>query len=202
MRERGICGRIVRRRFIAVAAGFAVVVLLAAPVRPAAGTPVVTITSYGDPTISVPLEIAAGPDGALWFANLGNNTIGRITTAGAVNNFGSSSIRTPLGITLGPDGALWFANQGTNTIGRITTGGVVSTYSDSTIRTPVGITAGPDGALWFTNYGGNTIGRSRPVARSRITPTPAFAHRTESRSGPTALFGSRTPATTRSDASR
>ena len=37
--------------------------------------------------ISDPIGIVTGPDGALWFTNNGNNTIGRITTAGAVTNF-------------------------------------------------------------------------------------------------------------------
>jgi virginiamycin B lyase len=31
--------------------------------------------------------ITAGPDGALWFANSANNSIGRITTKGKVTNF-------------------------------------------------------------------------------------------------------------------
>ena len=35
------------------------------------------ITSYSDPTISEPIDITAGSDGALWFTNYGNSTIGR-----------------------------------------------------------------------------------------------------------------------------
>ena len=38
-----------------------------------------------------------GPDGALWFTNYVNSSIGRITTSGAVSNF------TGVGID-GPDG--------------------------------------------------------------------------------------------------
>jgi streptogramin lyase len=49
-----------------------------------------SVTNYSDPTISFGFGefsgIASGPDGALWFTNLGNNSIGRITTAGAFTN--------------------------------------------------------------------------------------------------------------------
>jgi streptogramin lyase len=35
-----------------------------------------------NPSIFVPHGITAGPDGALWFTNHGNSSIGRITTGG------------------------------------------------------------------------------------------------------------------------
>jgi virginiamycin B lyase len=121
--------------------------------------------------------IAAGPDGALWFTELGGqfglstgpHHIGRITTAGAVTQYPlPSTSGTPTGITSGPDGALWFTEQGCGActpvvpdkIGRITTTGVISEYVVSTANSsPSGITTGPDGALWFTENGGNKIGR-------------------------------------------
>jgi streptogramin lyase len=34
-----------------------------------------------------PSEIVAGPDGALWFTNYGQDSIGRITTGGKVSLF-------------------------------------------------------------------------------------------------------------------
>ena len=64
-------------------------------------------------------DIAAGPDGALWFTNAGSDSIGRISTGGAVTTFRSASIDGPRGIAAGPDGALWFANAGSDSIGRI-----------------------------------------------------------------------------------
>ena len=78
--------------------------------------------NYTDPTIDGPDGITAGPDGALWFTNGGNDSIGRITTAGEVTNYTGDGIYAPDGIAAGPDGALWFTNYGNNSIGRITTG--------------------------------------------------------------------------------
>jgi streptogramin lyase len=95
----------------------------------------------------------------MWYTNLGNNVIGRVTTSGVVSFYTGPNVIGPLGITAGPDGALWFANNGNNTIGRITTAGVMTSYGDPSISGPDAITSGPDGALWFTNLNNNSIGR-------------------------------------------
>ena len=64
-----------------------------------------------------PDDITTGPDGALWFTNAGNNSIGRITTAGVVTNYTGTGIDEPTSITTGPDGALWFTNLATTRSG-------------------------------------------------------------------------------------
>ena len=98
------------------------------------------------------MGIAAGPDGALWFTNSGNNSIGRISTAGVVSNYtGHEHLSGPQGITAGSDGALWFTNTGNNSIGRITTAGGGHRLRGKRHRISGLDPAGPDGALWFTN---------------------------------------------------
>jgi hypothetical protein len=37
------------------------------------------VTDYTDPSMSDPAGITAGPDGAMWFTNFGDHSIGRIT---------------------------------------------------------------------------------------------------------------------------
>ena len=124
----------------------------------AATTPAASIASFVTP-VSHPQEVTAGPGGALWFTNAGNNSIGRISTRGKVTAFRHATIDEPRGITAGPDRALWFTNRGS--IGRISTRGKVTAFRHATIDEPWGITVGPDGALWFTNDGSNSIGRAR-----------------------------------------
>jgi virginiamycin B lyase len=85
----------------------------------AAGPPVGAVSNYTDASISFPTEITLGPDGALWFTNQGNDSIGRITTSGVVSNYSDASVSGPFGIAAGPDGALWFTNTGNNSIGWI-----------------------------------------------------------------------------------
>ena len=63
----------------------------------------------------MPVDIAAGSDGALWFAA---GSIGRISTSGTIANYSGSGA---VGIAAGPDGALWFTEVNGNKIGRITT---------------------------------------------------------------------------------
>ena len=86
-----------------------------ADVSAASGTQATSTSKAGrfmfftNPTMVGTGAIASGPDGALWFTNPGNNSIGRITTTGAVSNYTDPSISDPLRIVAGPDGALWFA---------------------------------------------------------------------------------------------
>lgn len=126
----------------------------------------------GTPRARDPYEITTGSDGALWFTNHGNSSIGRITTAGVVTNYTDPSIAGPEGIAAGSDGALWFTNiesGQSGTIGRITTAGAVTSYpipaDNSCPCHPEAITGGPDGDLWFT-YDGTSEG-----AIGRITTT-------------------------------
>ena len=112
-----------------------------------------------------PTAIAAGPDGALWFAGSGTG-VGRIDTAGQFTEF-----PLPLGgevdaMTAGPDGNVWFATVGPGSadgsIDRITPDGHLTTYS-----VPYGsrgIAVGPEGDIWFTEPTTHSVGRIAPGA--------------------------------------
>lgn len=100
---------------------------------------------------SEPFGITVGPDGNLWFSELGANKIGRLTPSGQLSEFRvPTSSGSPIAIAVGPDGALWFTELGGNKIGRITTSGSITEYHIPTLHSqPMGLAAGPDGALWF-----------------------------------------------------
>src|SRR4051812_884867 len=153
-------GRRGRRRSAALVA----VIILGAPIAvldavlTATGAGAEVITNFALKTI--PDDIAAGPDGALWFTTTPfsghNGAIQRMTTGGVVTaTYTNAKIRSPHSIATGSDGAVWFINgEGDNgPIGRITTAGVVTTYTSATLARPRHLTLGPDGALWFTNGG-------------------------------------------------
>ncbi len=123
------------------------------------------------------------------------NSIGRITTSGAVTNYTDPSISGPSGITAGPDGALWFTNYATSSIGRITTSGVVTNYTDPSIGSPQRITGGADGALWFTNYANNSIGRITTGAGPSPTTSVLVPSNGATLSGSTTLDASASNAT-------
>ena len=103
---------------------------------------------FGDP---VAAGITAGPDRAMWYADFGDNSIGRVSLAGKITEY-ADGLNNPNGIVTGPDGALWFTETTGQQIGRITTSGSISHFG-SAERYPQAITNGPDGALWFTAFG-------------------------------------------------
>jgi len=66
-----------------------------------------------------PLDITAGPDGALWFT--GVTSIGRLTTAGVFTTYERNGLSFMHGITAGPRGTVWFTDPAAGSIGRIAT---------------------------------------------------------------------------------
>jgi streptogramin lyase len=83
-------------------------------------------------TNSEPLAIVSGPDGNLWFTDLGTSEIGKITPAGQITMYtsGLTPNSSPEGITTGPDGNLWFVETGADKIGRIDPStGVITEFS-------------------------------------------------------------------------
>ena len=144
------------------------------------------LTFYRGTGIEYPQDITAGPDGSLWFTNTGNDSVGRITTGGAVAYYPVAS--EPFGITAGPGDALWFTEPSSNAIGRITTAGVVSHFSGTGVKRPFAITDGSGGA----RSGSPTRATIRsagspPPGWSRITPGSAstiLRHHHRPRQGP------------------
>src|SRR5262249_30671121 len=85
-------------------------------------TPAGVITEFatGITAHSVPAQIVAGPDGNLWFSEVGLGQLGRITTAGAVTEFSAAfpAGSAPGEIAVGPDGKIWFTQLGGTQMGR------------------------------------------------------------------------------------
>ncbi|MBV8668278.1 MAG: Virginiamycin B lyase [Candidatus Eremiobacteraeota bacterium] len=104
--------------------------------------------------------ITQGPDGALWFTQLGASQIGRITTDGVMTEFPIRGDVHPNGIVTGPDGNLWFAETSAGLIGVMTPDGKLKELKPPTAYSgPYGIVVGPDNALWFTEFVTDRIGR-------------------------------------------
>ena len=104
-------------------------------------------------------EIAAGPDGAMWFtqdAVLGPRSkelvLGRITTAGAISSRPLPLGARPISLAIGPDGLLWYASwagAGGALLGRITPNDIRELPLPGMDLAWAALT-GPDGALWFS----------------------------------------------------
>lgn len=116
------------------------------------------VTAY--PVSGTPVDLTVGSDGAIWFTD-SNNTIGRMTTGGAVKEYRiPTKSSVPLGIATGPDGNVWFAESGSNKIGRITPAGSIVEFAVPTHNSgPNQLAAGPGNAMWFTENTAGKIGR-------------------------------------------
>jgi streptogramin lyase len=134
----------------------------------ATASPPGTVTEFpaGLPAGSSPWQLAMGPDGNVWFTDIGTTrAVGRITPAGTISEFSGGLSNFPFGITPGPDGNMWSADA--RAIGRITPAGTISEFSFGLdpFSEPQAITLGADGNLWFTDEGApkhNTVGLITP----------------------------------------
>jgi len=137
---------------------------------------------------AVPIGIAQGPDGRMWFSEGTGNAIGAITMSGQITSYTlPTPDAEPQYIAAGPDGNLWFAEADGNKIGRITTSGVITEYSAGITPNsyPSIIAAGHGGVMWFSNenaasVGTITTGNPAPGPPPPPVPTPSVAP-----SGPT-----------------
>ncbi len=119
----------------------------------------------------MPTDIAAGPDGNLWFTEAVGDAIGEInpmthavTEIPLPNSVGFEGA-DQVSITAGPDGKIWFADYDGNTIGMIDpTTDAITVFP---VPTPDAgledITVGPDGNLWFTEKAANQVGMIDPT---------------------------------------
>jgi hypothetical protein len=134
------------------------------------------------------MGITAGPDGALWFTNLGDSSIWRISTEGAFTRVGRFVSQVGE-IIADPKGALWFAGGDTagpcDNVGRITTKGRITAFplpiyprpgfNRYNNLHPSSITKSQDGALWFAATRVNVVGRVTRTGFVTLYPLPGGA---------------------------
>jgi streptogramin lyase len=110
--------------------------------------------------LTEPGHITYGPDGAYWFTEFDDKSIGRVTTGGYITSYVIPSYNAqPYGIVAGPDHNLWFTESQPNKIGRLTPAGVFTEFTiPTTNNLPAGITVGPDKRLWFAELNTGKVG--------------------------------------------
>ena len=143
---------VTRRRILLLvtALASAAAALIVLPAAPASAG----FRTFSHATIAAPLGMDEAPDGSLWFANYGNDSIGRIDpVTEVVTNFVDVGIDGPRSVSVAPNGVVWFTSSDNGRLGRID-GGVVSTFPAMTEVDDVEVAA--DGDIWvnaFTSTG-------------------------------------------------
>src|SRR5262249_52088129 len=114
-----------------------------------------------------PQSITTGPDGALWFTNVGDYPVGRLSTDGDLTTFSPLFTDPPMlpgRITRGPEDNLWFTTFDGG-IWRLNLAGTMEEILPlDASEAGADITTGPDGRMWFTQQMTNRIGRLDSLA--------------------------------------
>jgi len=98
----------------------------------------------------IPVAIAAGPDGTVWFTLESSDAIGRLRN-GEVQRIrkGVQSIE-PLGLAVDVEGRAWYTEAPKQSISRASPDGAIASYG---LETPVArlgrLAVGPDSSVWF-----------------------------------------------------
>src|SRR4051812_9311569 len=141
---------------------------------PATAAAAPTYSSVPTANGAFPVDVAATPDGNVWYTDDSGKSIGRIAPGGTVTQYGNVHDK-PSGITPGAGNEVWFVEStGEGRVGRVDAAGTLSEWRPTTNQAaPTSIVLGPDGNFWFTE-------RAKSSAIGRITPTGTI---TEFRAG-------------------
>jgi sugar lactone lactonase YvrE len=147
---------------------------------------------------NAPRGVAVDGAGNVYVADTANDTIRRVTPAGAVTTVagaagnagtmdatgGAARFNAPTGVAVGADGTLYVCDAGNATIRRVYPTGAVSTLAGSQggayigasgigpaarFRTPFALAAAPNGAVYVADSLDNTIRLGVPAAPSTAT---------------------------------
>lgn len=116
--------------------------------------------------------IVVGPDDNMWFAELNDGKLIRVSMAGTIKIFTLGSTFAPKYLAVGSDRNFWITSVTSPAkIGRVTTSGVLTTFAVPSGETPVGgIAEGPDKNVWFTTI--DNIARITPLGHVTEIPYP------------------------------
>jgi streptogramin lyase len=122
----------------------------------------------------VPLGIATGADGNIWFGDNGSNIIVKSTPSGVQTTYPIPSANASVvALTAGSDGNIWFVEQGVGQVAKITPSGAITEYPVPGSGGLTDIATGPDGNLWVTDGAYDQIFRITPTGAITGTyPTP------------------------------
>ncbi len=137
-----------------------------ANVGSASSQPVISTFVPASAGLSEPIGLAFDTSGNLYVANLGNNTISKVTPGGTVSTFvpASAGLSGPLSLAFDASGNLYVGNDDTGTINEVTPSGAVSTFVPASAR------LSRPSCLAFDSSGNLYVGCQGTSTISKVTP--------------------------------
>ncbi len=120
-----------------------------------------------EPT-DVPVGIALGANGIVWFTLDASNAIGRLRDGRFEKIRKPTESLEPLGLAAGVDGAAWFTDARKRAVGRVSSDGTITVYDLATPVARLGrLALAPDGAVWFAEPTAVSVTRLKDGALTR-----------------------------------
>lgn len=111
--------------------------------------------------LSQPFDVAIGPDGSVWIANLGAREILRLDTLGQLSVLADASdgLLAPVAVDIGPDGKVYVADALTSRIWSFSLTGARTLFADASdgLVSPTDLAWDDAGQLYVADYLGDQI---------------------------------------------
>ena len=136
-----------------------------------------------EPT-DVPVGIALGPNGIVWFTLDASNAIGRLHKGRFEKVRKPTESLEPLGLAAGADGSAWFTDARKRAVGHVSLDGTITAYDLATPVARLGrLTLAPDGAVWFAEPTAVSVTRLKDGILTRY-PVGTLTGAGEANAGP------------------
>ena len=107
--------------------------------------------------LSAPSAVAVDSAGSIWVASKSNNSVVKLSPAGAVSSTVTSTIVAPTSIAIDTSGNAWVTNSTANTVSKIPSAGTSATSYTGSFSTPSSIAIDSNNQVWVTNTGNSTV---------------------------------------------
>ena len=123
-------------------------------------TPAAMVSTFASGLALVnPVALAFDAAGNLYVANEGNETVSKVSPAGAVSTFATTGA-FPDSLAFDAAGNLYVANYGDNTVSEVTPAGAVTTFAPaSEVSSPAGLAFDAAGNLYVSAGNGTTVSK-------------------------------------------
>jgi hypothetical protein len=120
------------------------------------------VVTYSGGGLSTPKGIAVDSSGSVWLPNAGNNSVTKLSNAGAAisgtNGFTAGSLSSPSAVAIDQSGNAWITNSGSSTVTMLNqNGSSPAIYTGANLNYPTSVAVDASSNIWIGNAGTSGI---------------------------------------------